>query len=397
MSLAVVPRPAHVPGDLVVDFDFRAPGPPGSDPFVAWSRLIGLPPVVWTPRNGGHWVVTRGDLVPEVLKDHARFSSARAFIGPPGRPRGVPLEYDPPEHGPLRKLLVLAFTPRAVRIWSDEARKLAVDLIEGFRTRGRCEFVADFAQQLPMIIFLRIVDLPLDHREKLVRWVNTGLRGRDAGKMAEARASLNRYIGELIDERAARPGDDLLSRSIHADIGNGPMTREQAVGLASGLLGGGLDTVAALMGWIALFLAGNPAHRADLAADPTRIPKAIEEFMRRFSIANIARVVREDMAFEGAPLKAGEQILMASCVHGLDERSFACPFDVDFSRRDAYRHSTLSHGIHRCVGAPLATQEILIFIEEWLARIPDFTTDPDDPPVMATGIVHGLERLVLRW
>ncbi len=398
MTSPATERPAHVPAELCIDFDYRNPGPPGSDPFETWSELIGAPPLVWTHHYGGHWIVTRGDLIPTILKDHERFSSRQAFIGtPPERPRAVPLEYDPPEHGPLRKLLMPAFLPKAVKVWSEEARRLAIDLIEGFKAQGQCEFVADFAQQLPMIIFLKIVDLPLEDREKLVAWVNTGLRGKDQQVITEARMKLNDYISDLVDERLANPGDDLLSQSIHADIGDGPMSREQAVGLAAGLLGGGLDTVAAMMSWIALFLAENPEHRAALVAEPKRIPKAIEEFMRRFSIANLARVVREDTELEGVTLKAGEPILIASCVHGLDERSFECPFDVNFDRRDSYKHSTLSHGIHRCIGAPLASQEIIIFLQEWLARIPDFTTIPDDPPIMSTGIVHGLERLPLQW
>jgi len=393
----VIERPAHVPEDRVVDFDFMQPGPAGSDPFAAWSRLHGRPPLVWTPRNGGHWIATRGEDIPRILADHERFSSSRAFIGLPERPRAVPLEYDPPEHGPLRKLLLPAFTPKAVRRWSEEAERLAIELIEGFRDKGHCEFMADFAQQLPMIIFLKIVDLPLDHRAMLVEWVNTGLRSTDETARQSARSNLNAYIADMVDRRTAHPGDDLLSQAIHADIGGRMMNRTEALGLASGLLGGGLDTVASTMGWIACFLAGHAEHRRALAANPKAIPKAIEELMRRFSIANIARVVKEDMDYEGARLKAGEQVLMASCIHGLDPRSFADPTEVDFSRRDSYRHSTLSHGIHRCIGAPLATQELKIFLEQWLARIPEFALDPDDPPVMVTGIVHGLDRLSLRW
>jgi cytochrome P450 len=88
---------------------------------------------------------------------------------------------------------------------------------------------------------------------------------------------------------------------------------------------------------------------------------------------------------------------MATCIHGLDPRSFEAPTEVRFDRKDSFKHSTLSHGIHRCIGAPLATQEMRIFLEEWLARIPEFATDPADPPIMATGIVHGLTRLPLVW
>ena len=99
------------------------------------------------------------------------------------------------------------------------------------------------------------------------------------------------------------------------------MSHQEALGLARGLLGGGLDTVAARMGWIAMLLAQNPGHRRELAANPARLPKAIDELMRRDSIANIARAVRHDMDYLGASLKAGEQILMATCIHGLEERS----------------------------------------------------------------------------
>lgn len=396
-AVTTVERPAHVSPDLVIDFDFMRPGSEGCDPFAAWSRLHGLPPLVWTPRNGGHWLATRGEDIPAILKDHQRFSSRRVFIGMIDRPRAVPLEYDPPEHGPLRKVLIPAFSPKAVAQWSVEARRLSIELIEGFREAGRCEFIADFAQQLPMIIFLKIVDLPLEHRRMLIDWVGTGLRSIDAAQRAAARAHLNAYLENMLDARLLHPGDDLFSMAIRADIGGRAMNRQEALGLASGLLGGGLDTVAATMGWMALFLAENPSHRRELIRDPKRIPKAIEELMRRFSIANIARVVKDDMQYLGASLKAGEQVLMASCIHGLDERSFEAPTEVRFDRKDSYKHSTLSHGIHRCVGAPLASQEMRIFLEEWLARIPDFSTDAQDPPVMTTGIVHGLARLPLLW
>jgi len=391
------PKPAHVPSTLVLDFDFMRPGPDGGDPFQAWTTLHGLPPLVWTPRNGGHWLATRGEDIPEILKNHELFSSRRAFIGNVDRPRAVPLEYDPPDHGPLRRVLIPAFLPKAVAEWSAEARRLAVSLIEGFKPAGRCEFIHDFAQQLPMIIFLKMVDLPLAHREMLIDWVGTNLRSTDLARRTEARAKLNAYLEHMLDERLANPGADLFSVAIHADIGGRRMNRQEALGLASGLLGGGLDTVASTMGWMALHLAAHPAHAAELAADPRKIPKAIDELMRRYSIANIARVVRSDMEYLGTTLKAGEQVLMASCIHGLDARSFDAPLDVRFDRKDSFRHSTLSHGIHRCVGAPLASQELRIFLEEWLARIPVFSTAADDPPVMATGIVHGLTRLPLRF
>jgi cytochrome P450 len=313
-------------------------------------------------------------------------------------PRAVPLEIDPPDHAPLRKLLMPAFSPRSVKRWADEAQHLAVELIEGFRGNGRCEFVRDFATQLPIIVFLKIVNLPLGHRAMLLDWVGTAIRASEASARVRARENMNAYMVELVDQRLRDPGEDILSQALHADLGGGQrMSRELALGTARTLLGGGLDTVASTMGWIALFLAENPAHRRLLAEDPRRIPRAIDELMRRFSIANIARVVKADMEYEGARLKANEQVLMGTCIHGLDPGCFPDPLRVDFDRRDAHRHSTLSHGIHRCMGAPLALQEIRIFIEEWLKRIGDFEVDPEVPPVRVSGIAHALTQLGLRW
>lgn len=242
----VLDRPPHVDPAQVVDFDFWRPGPPGCDPFLAWTALLGKAPVIWTPRNGGHWIVTRGEDVPKILADHERFSSRRVFIGMEGAPRAVPLEQDPPEHGPLRKLIMPAFSPRSVKRWADEAQQLAVELIEGLRPRGRCEFMRDFAQQLPIIVFLKMVDLPLEHRTMLLEWVGAGIRTSDTATRDRARANLNAYIVDLVNQRLQQPGEDILSQALHASLGDGrPMSYELALGTARTLLGGGLDTVAA--------------------------------------------------------------------------------------------------------------------------------------------------------
>jgi cytochrome P450 len=390
---------ARIPPSLVVDFDFMRPGPAGSDPLIATMRLQAGPPVVWTPHHGGHWIVTDGEIIPEVLADWERFSSRQVFIGlPPGRPRAVPLEYDPPEHGPLRKLLIPAFTPAAVKHWADDARELAITLIEELAPQGRCEFMSAFAKQLPMIILLRMLDLPQEHRSMLVDWVSTGLRSTDQVERAAVRAKINAYTEDLVDRRTAGVGDDVLSQAIRAIPESEPLARRDlAIGLASSLLGGGLDTVATTMGWIAWHLADNPAQSRELAAEPRRIASAIQEFLRRFSISNIARIVRCDMDFHGAPLQAGDAILMPTALRGLDARIFPDPLKVDFTRPNAHAHATLSAGPHRCIGVTLAHQELKIFLEEWLARIPAFGLAEDDPPIMAPGVVPGIERLTLTW
>jgi cytochrome P450 len=396
MSVKMSPPP-HVLVDQIVDFDFYRPCAPGGDPFLAWRTLQDGPPMRWTPHHGGHWIATRGADIKEILTDWKRFSSSSAFIPITDRPRAVPLEYDPPEHGPLRKMLIPAMTPAAVRVWVDEARTLAEELIDDLLPKGRCEFIADFAQHLPIVIILRMLDLPMEDRLPLLEAVGSNLRPVTEEKRLASRAFMNNYIGNLVAKRRANPGDDLLSKALHSDIGGRVMNDDEAAGLASGLIGGGLDTVTATMGWMALFLAENPAHRRQLISGEASHNVAIEELLRRFAVPNIARVVRNDTEYQGAQLKAGEQVLMSACLHSMDADIFADPMTVDFTRRDAYKHSSFSHGNHRCIGAPLAMQELKIFLEEWLKRIPDFSLDPIDPPRRATGIVHGVERLPLIW
>lgn len=394
---ALTPTPAHVPEALVLDFDFLNPEGAHVDPFEALRRLHQAPPLFWTPRNQGHWVATRGSDIKAILADQAQFSSSSAFIPITNRPRAVPLEMDPPEHLPYRRLVMPAFTPPKVAGLSTHARALAIELIEGLLPLGRCEFMADFAQQLPIIIFMKMCDLPLQDREQLLHWVGTSLRPGEQGVRDQARDRLAAYNRRLLAERREHPGDDLVSQLVNAEIDGQRIPEAEAFGILSGLLGGGLDTVTASMGWAALFLARHPAHRAQLVADPSLIPGAVDELLRRYSVANIARVIKQDMVYGGVQLKAGEQVLLSACLQGMDPQQYEQPLVVDFKRKDARTHAAFSNGPHRCPGSLLAQAELRIFMEEWLQRLPDFELDPSRPLKVGTGIVHGVESLPLRW
>ncbi len=168
--------------------------------------------------------------------------------------------------------------------------------------------MADFALQVPIIVFLKMCGLPLEHREMLLEWTAAFVRPGNAEIKEETERQRALYIHNLIVERRANPGEDLISRAVNADIGGRKLNDQEAYGLIRGLLGGGLDTVASTMGWIARFLAENPEHRRQLIDDPELIPNAVEELLRRFSVPNIARVVVKDMVYKGVAMKEGEQI-----------------------------------------------------------------------------------------
>nr|WP_232372783.1 cytochrome P450 [Acuticoccus mangrovi] len=142
-------------------------------------------------------------------------------------------------------------------------------------------------------------------------------------------------------------------------------------------------------------LARDDALRDTLVADPALLPAAVREMTRRFAIMTKARLVRADQVLDGVTLKAGDMVVMPP-LHGLDPAIFPDPLRVDLDR-PAAPHSTYGNGVHRCPGAQLAEAEIVIMLEEWLARIPQFTLDPDRPTRMQGGVLGTVVTCHLRW
>ena len=172
---SAAPRPAHVPADLVYDFDFNSDPELLRDPFAAADRLLAeAPPVFWTPRNGGNWFVTSFDLVSAAARDHVNFTNQlvpkemrEALLAklPPGTatPLNVlPSSLDPPEHTIYRAPLNSLFSPKVALNLKEEIRDLAIDLIEKVRPKGSCELMAEITEPLPVQMFLKLFGLPVE-------------------------------------------------------------------------------------------------------------------------------------------------------------------------------------------------------------------------------------------
>jgi len=392
--------PPHVPESLVVDFDLYNVQVVDGDYHAGLKRLHdpGVPDIFWTPRNGGHWVATRGEDIYEIFKDSARFSS-RQLVVPRHRNPPVPLPpifLDPPEQAKYRSLFAPALSPKAVSPLGEGARALAIELIEGFYAKGECEFVGDFAQHLPIGIFMKMVDVPAGDRAKLLHWADQQVRPSSEEERESSFHSLFAYAGQKVAERRANPGSDLISQLTKAQVDGAPITVEALTPMIFLLLVGGLDTVASAMGFAASFLARSPAHRRELVEHPERIPNAVEELLRRFPVVNQGRLVVSDIDYKGVAMRAGDQIILPTTLHGLDERKFDDPLAVDFSRPTPI-HSTFGNGAHRCPGSLLARTELKIFLEEWLKRIPDFRVKPGETPGVRAGVNATIYSLPLVW
>jgi len=391
----VAPRPG-IPAGHIVDFDyFRPEAEPGEDVYVALKRLHDAPDVTWTPRNGGHWMVTRADDIRWVRATHEIFSHEEIMI-----PRGAtstkmpPVTADPPMLARYRAVLNPAFTPTRIGALAGQARDVAIELIERFKPLGRCEFVEDFARVMPVVVFLGIMDLPAERRAEFVTWGGSGVTDQETrNRNAAAVAS---YLAGMIDQRAKNPGPDLLSRI--AQWRNNPRceSESEVMGMAMVTFVGGLDTVANMMSFAARHLATDPAARRRLIDDPALIPNAAEEYIRRHGLTMTSRLIRQDVARKGVTMRAGEMLLVIDALAGIDERAWPDPMTIDYGR-DTRGHDTFGNGPHKCVGEHLARMELAIFIEEWLKRIPDFRVEPERPAVTHAGPVIGMRQLGLRW
>ena len=392
--------PAHVPSALVRDFDLYNFEGADRDVHAAWRRVKEqYPPVFFTPRYGGYWVVTRADLLEAIWPDWEQFSSAHGIGIPPSAPDAppmLPIDLDDPLHRLMRQPLNTALSPKAVQALSIAARQLCIETIDALKPRGKCDFIADFSLKMPMELFLRIVNLPLKDREYLVGLAGMMLRSSDMPTRQKALGEMLAYIDQSIDERSKSPADDLISHIVTLDVDGRPLTHQEKQGYIANTMFGGLDTVGGTMGFIAKHLADHPEHRRHLREHPDAIPAAVEEFVRRYSIPTISRSLTHDAVVGDVKMKAGDFVMISTIAHGVDEQRWPNAMQVDFERstRD---HMAFGRGTHRCPGANLARSEIRIFIEEWLKRIPDFRV-PDDATVRyASGSVAGILTLPLVW
>lgn len=392
--------PAHVPSALVRDIDVYSPPGADEDYHLAMKRIQDSgPDIFWSPYQGGHWVAVRAeDMYREFFVNYEIYSSS--ILSVPKEEalpyKLLPIESDPPAHTAYRALIAPWFTPKAIGNLALRARELSVSLIEGFRGKGGCEFITDFAQHLPIAIFMSLVDLPWQDRELLMGLAERQVYQKSHEDRLDSLAQMHRYLAGKLAERRASPGADMLSKIATAHVNGRALTETEQAGMATLVLIGGLDTVASMLGFIAAFLARHPDHRRQLIEEPQLIPNAVEELIRRHGVAQPSRIILKDHEYKGVKFKAGDQIVLSTMMSGLDERAFPEPLKVDF-RRKVQAHAIFGNGPHRCPGSYLARTEIKVYLEEWLKRIPDFSIAAGAKPITRTGVNGSFCYLPLTW
>lgn len=387
-----------------IDFDIFAPEFV-RDPYPVYDRLRAETPVAYTERWGGQWIPTRYADIEAITRDTDHFSSITvSVVGPkPGEGPlliGPPATLDPPIHGEVRRLLLPAFSVAAIKEVEPLTRTIVRELIADLAARadGRVDAATDFAQHVPVRVIAAMLGIPVALEATFTDWVDRILKvGADQPEVLNTAArEVRAYFAGLVDERRADPGppDDLITYLIGARIDGAPLDRKYIIGILFVLLLAGIDTTWSSIGSSLWHLASHPADRERLLVEPELLPTAIEELLRLYSPATMARIVREDTEIDGVPVFAGQRVLLPFPSANRDPEVFDRPHEAVLDR-EINRHSAFGLGIHRCLGSNLARMELRVALEEWLVAFPSFGLDPDLPVTWTGGQIRSAKTLPL--
>lgn len=388
--------------DWATDFDVLDPRYV-TDPFSIWDDLRGTCPIAHTNRRKSSWLPTRYEDVTAIAHDIEHFSSLKVAVIPgdededpnadfdgPNLEYGLPpISSDPPLHTWTRRLLLPWFSHKRVDGYVPLTRDLCKKLLDGFAGSGHADAAADYAQQIPVRVIAHILGVSPDLSDTFTLWVRDILEFADDAERRQrgAEGLLYYFVGQL-EERRANPGDDLLSELLTTEVDGKPVDDGIVLGMAALALIAGVDTTWSAIGSSLWHLATHPDDRKRLVAEPELMPTAIEELLRAYSPVTMAREVTEDVVYAGCPMKAGDKVLMNFPAANRDPEAFEHPEVVQLDRAHN-RHVAFGSGIHRCAGSNLARMELQVALEEWLARIPDFSLAEGAEVAWAGGQVRG--------
>jgi cytochrome P450 len=394
--------PDHVPPERVFPFDFRYDAQIRSDPWGVFHAQNQRPDIYYSPDLGGYWVITRTDLIEEVFRRHDLFSNGSVSIPSPPRPQSIPASLDPPEHTKYRKIMSQKmFSPRAMASLEADVHEISERLLAEFAGQGRCEFISAFARPLPVGLLLKMLGLPEAVRADLIRWARMMFHGQSVAENLEGYQHAFAYLGRWLDEQLAQPDQvtgHILPAMLEGRVDGRPLTRGEMHSMAMMLMGAGVDTVTSQMGHVMRFFAERPDQRQLLRERPELIPDAVEELLRRFGIANIARVAAGDFEYQGVRFRKGDLVLCCCAIAGLDARTFPDPLAVDFERPGVKaHHRPFGAGPHVCPGAHLARVVLRMIIETLLPRLANLRRAPGAAPEYLSGITVSMTRLELEF
>ena len=389
--------------DWATDFSHLEPEW-AADPYAIQDDLRQRCPIAHTERFGGGWLPTRYDDVTAIAYDTERFSSRAIIMGNFRPPRDLapvggspPISSDPPFHQHARKLLLPAFTKTTVSRQEPATRAYCHALIDEFDGRDVVDAAGEYAQHIPMRVIADMLGFPPEDGPRFREFVEDVLEGINLlpEERVERMDRLFGYLREQVLDHLANPREDLTSYLIGAEIFGQKLEADHVTGAMALLLIAGIDTTWSAIGASLWHLARTPADRERLVAEPALLPTAAEEFLRAYAPVTMARLVKQDMHWRGAEMKADDWILLSFPAANRDPAQFDQAGEVIIDR-EVNRHAAFGLGIHRCLGSHLARMELRVALDVWLSRVPAFTLADPAAVSWSTGQIRGPRRLPLR-
>jgi cytochrome P450 len=375
-----------------------------ADPYPIQDDLRQRCPIARTERFGGGWLPTRYEDVAAIAYDTERFSSRSIIMSNFRPPRALapvggspPISSDPPFHHDARKLLLPVFTKNAVTRQEPQTKALCHSLIDAFADQHVVDAACDYAQHIPVRVIAGMLGFPAEDGPQFREFVEDLLEGINLPPDERvARVSrLFDYLLVQVHDHIDDPRDDLTSYLINAELYGRRLDPSHVVGTMALLLIAGIDTTWSAIGASLWHLAKTPGDRQRLVAEPGLLPTATEEFLRAYAPVTMARLVKEDMRWHGADMRADDWILLSFPAANRDPAQFDRAGEVVIDR-EVNRHAAFGLGIHRCIGSHLARMELRTALEVWLQRIPEFTVEDPAAVTWSAGQIRGPRTLPLR-
>jgi cytochrome P450 len=375
-----------------------------ADPYPIQDDLRRRCPIARTERFGGGWLPVRYEDVAAIAYDTDRFSSRSIIMSNFRPPRELapvggapPISSDPPFHHEARKLLLPAFTKAAVGRQEPMTRALCHSLIDAFEGQHVVDAARDYAQHIPVRVIAGMLGFPAEDEPQFREFVEDLLEGINLppDERITRVSRLFDYLLAQVHDHIDDPRDDLTSYLLNAELYGSKLDPSHVVGAMALLLIAGIDTTWSAIGASLWHLAKTPGDRQRLVAEPGLLPAATEELLRAYAPVTMARLVKEDMRWHGADMKADDWILLSFPAANRDPAQFDQAGEVVIDR-EVNRHAAFGLGIHRCLGSHLARMELRTALEAWLQRIPEFTLADPAAVTWSAGQIRGPRALPLR-
>lgn len=394
---------ADIPSELLTDFDIVADPLLHRDPQQRLREVFGDEPreILYSPHNGGHWIITRHTLAHEILCDAKRFGSFP--IGVPAnfaqRPRLIPLESDVDEHRRYRRLLLPIFEPRAVRAMEEGVRERTQKVLDNALRHGEIDFLSEIAKPIPTQLFARQMGLNESDLEQFYIWEKGFYRAPTEAERVACGEHIAMHLHQTVQAHKVEPQNDIVSLLLAAEVDGEKLSDDEVDAICFLLFLAGIDTVASMLSFIVFYLARNPDLWLKLRMDAALLDRSVDEFLRMHAFINLNRIVSEDVEFHGVQFRAGDNVVIPSFVTDHDASVFSHPdtFNPDRSATERNRHHAFGAGAHKCLGLHLAKLEVKVVLEELARRV--VSMEIKDPSNVSGhgGTTMGLDTLPVHF